>query len=69
MTTGPAILTALMAPAGQADPYPLYAQARQLGPASAIGDGWFLVTGYAAVSQYCAIQGSACPTPGLLTLS
>jgi cytochrome P450 len=63
MTTGPAILTALMAPAGQADPYPLYAQARQLGPASAIGDGWFLVTGYAAVSQVLRDPGFGLPDP------
>ena len=63
MTTGPAIMTALMAPAGQADPYPLYAQARQLGPASAIGDGWFLVTGYAAVSQVLRDPGFGLPDP------
>jgi hypothetical protein len=30
MTTAAAILTALMAPAALADPYPLYAEARQL---------------------------------------
>jgi cytochrome P450 len=46
-----AIIEALMAPAGRTDPFPLYAEAHRMGPASAIADGLFLVGGYAAVNQ------------------
>ena len=63
MTTAPEILAALMTPAGQADPYPLYARAHQAGPVSAIGDGWFLVTGYTAVSQVLRDPGFGLPDP------
>jgi hypothetical protein len=45
MTVGPEILAALMTPAGQADPYPLYKQAHRAGQVSAIGAGWFLACG------------------------
>jgi cytochrome P450 len=58
------ILAALMTPAGQADPYPLYAQAHQAGPVSAVGGGWFLVSGYAAVSQVLRDPGFGLPDPG-----
>jgi cytochrome P450 len=61
--TAQAILTALMTPAGQADPYPLYAQAREIGPASALGGGWFLVCGHAAVSQVLRDPGFGLPDP------
>jgi len=49
--TAAAIMNALLTPASQADPYPLYARAHQTGPVSAIAGGWFLVCGYAAASQ------------------
>ncbi|MDL4815213.1 cytochrome P450 [Actinomadura opuntiae] len=45
------IVEALTSPAGRADPFPLYAEAHELGPVSAIDDTWFLVPGYAAVDQ------------------
>jgi cytochrome P450 len=46
-----AILEKLTTPAGRADPFPLYAAAHELGPMSGLGDGLFLVCGYAAVNQ------------------
>nr|WP_228563995.1 cytochrome P450 [Catenulispora rubra] len=46
-----AVIDAVMAPAGRADPFPLYAMAHQLGPVPVIADGAFLVCGYAAVDQ------------------
>lgn len=58
------ILAELMTPAGQADPYPLYARAHQAGPVSAVGDGWFMVSGYAAVSQVLRDPGFGLPGPG-----
>lgn len=61
--TAAAIMNALMTPAGQADPYPLYAQARQAGPVLAIADGWFLVSGYAAASQVLRDPGFGLPDP------
>jgi len=62
MTAG--ILAELMTPAGQADPYPLYARAHQAGPVSALGEGWFMVCGYAAVSQVLRDPGFGLPDPG-----
>ena len=59
--TAQEILAALMTPAGRADPYPLYARAHQLGPVAAIGDGWFLVCGYDAVSQVLRDPGFGLP--------
>jgi cytochrome P450 len=41
----------LLAPAGRADPYPLYAEAHRLGPVARIADTLYLVTGYQAVDQ------------------
>jgi hypothetical protein len=61
--TAAAIMNALMAPASQADPYPLYAKALQAGPVSAIGDGWFLVCGYAAASRVLRDPGFGLPDP------
>jgi cytochrome P450 len=46
-----AVIEALTTPDGRGDPYPLYATAHGLGPVSVIGDGWFLIPGYAAVNQ------------------
>lgn len=46
-----AILGRLMSPAGRADPFPLYAEAHELGPVSAVTDSSFLICGYAAVNQ------------------
>jgi cytochrome P450 len=61
--TAAAIMNALMAPASQADPYPLYAKAHQAGPVSAIADGWFLVCGYTAASQVLRDPGFGLPDP------
>jgi cytochrome P450 len=58
-----AIIDALTAPAGRADPFPLYATAHELGPVSAITDGWFLVCGYDAVSQVLRHPGFGLPDP------
>ncbi|MFF7988531.1 cytochrome P450 [Kitasatospora xanthocidica] len=48
---GAAIIEFLTTPAVRADPYPLYAKARELGPAVPAGDGVFVVSGYAAVNK------------------
>lgn len=58
-----AILSALMTPAGRADPYPLYARAHELGPVSAVGDGWYSVVGYAAVNEVLRDPGFGLPDP------
>ena len=52
-----------MTPAGRADPFPLYAQAHEIGPVSAIADGWFLVCGYDAVNQVLRDPGFGLPDP------
>jgi cytochrome P450 len=44
------IFTALLTPAGLADPYPLYAELHELGPALSAGPGFVLVPGYAAAN-------------------
>ncbi|WP_203966116.1 cytochrome P450 [Actinocatenispora thailandica] len=41
----------MLAPAGRADPYPLYAEAHRLGPVSRLADSLYLVAGYQAVDQ------------------
>ncbi len=61
-----AIIDALMAPAGRVDPFPLYARAHELRPASAIADGWYLVCGYAAVNQVLRDPGFGLPDPAEL---
>ncbi|MFE4976938.1 cytochrome P450 [Kitasatospora sp. NPDC056651] len=48
---GAAIIEQLMGKEGTADPYPLYARARALGPVAPAGPGMFLVSGYAAVNR------------------
>jgi cytochrome P450 len=58
-----AIIDALMTPAGRADPFPLYAAAHELGPVSAVADGWFLVSSYAAVNQVLRDPGFGLPDP------
>jgi hypothetical protein len=58
-----AITDALMAPDGRADPFPLYASAHELGPVSAVADGWFLVCGYSAVNQVLRDPGFGLPDP------
>ena len=64
-TTPDAIIEALLAPAGRADPFPIYAQARTLGPVAAAADGSFLVSGYAAVNQVLRDPGFGMPgSPG-----
>jgi cytochrome P450 len=45
------IFTALLAPAGRADPYPLYAALHEMGEAVAIGPGAVLVHGYEAINS------------------
>lgn len=46
-----ALALKMLGPGGRADPYPLYAAARRLGPVLDIGGGYVLVTGYDAVNQ------------------
>ena len=58
-----AVIDDLLAPAGRADPFPLYARAHQLGPVSAIAEGVFLVCGYAAVDQVLRDPGFGVPEP------
>ncbi|WP_157228786.1 hypothetical protein [Nocardia brevicatena] len=41
---------ALTEPAGHADPYPLYRELRELGPAAYALDGTLVVSGYRMVS-------------------
>jgi cytochrome P450 len=53
------VLGALMAPAGRADPFPVYDRARRLGPVAALGDGSILVSGYEAVDQVLRDPGFA----------
>jgi cytochrome P450 len=45
------IFTALLEPAGRADPYPLYAALHELGEVVVVGPGVVLVPGYAAISS------------------
>jgi cytochrome P450 len=40
------VLTALAAPEGRADPYPLYERLRAIGPAATAPDGTLVITGY-----------------------
>lgn len=58
-----AIFGQLMAPAGRADPFPLYAAANELGPVTALADGLFLVCGYAAVNQILREPGFGLAEP------
>ncbi|HEY4568975.1 MAG TPA: cytochrome P450 [Kribbella sp.] len=55
------ILQELVSPAGRADPFPLYAQAHQLGPVLPIADAAFLVVGYAAVNDVLRNPGFRIP--------
>jgi cytochrome P450 len=56
-----AILEALTAPAGRADPFPLYAAAHRVGPVLAVAGGTFLVCGYAAVNHVLRDPGFGLP--------
>ncbi|MER5748593.1 cytochrome P450 [Streptomyces sp. NPDC002088] len=56
-----AIIEALTAPAGRADPYPLYAAAHRIGPVLAVAADTFLVCGYAAVNQVLRNPGFGLP--------
>jgi cytochrome P450 len=58
------IAGALLTPEGRADPYPLYARARDLGAVLDAGDGWYLVAGYAAASQVLRSPAFAPPAQG-----
>lgn len=51
------IIGALMSAEGKANPYPLYRQARELGPVAQIAPKWFLVSTYAEVRE--AMRSSA----------
>lgn len=51
------ILGALMSAEGQSNPYPIYQQARELGPVGRIAPNWFLVSTYAEVRE--ALRSSA----------
>jgi len=59
-----AILERLMTPAGRAQPFPLYAAAHKQGPVSAVTDGLYLVSGYAAVNQVLREPGFGLAEPG-----
>ena len=48
---GTALLDALLTPEGSADPYPLYARARELGPVAPARDGILLVSSYRTARQ------------------
>ncbi|MFD8752954.1 cytochrome P450 [Kitasatospora sp. NPDC059577] len=48
---GATIIELLTETGVKADPYPLYAKARELGPVAPAGDGVFVVSGYAAVNR------------------
>ena len=50
-TDAASIVEQLMAEAGRADPYPLYAAAHRLGPVAPITDSMVLVSGYAEVNR------------------
>lgn len=58
-----AIVGALTSPAGRADPFPLYAAARELGPVLEIAEGWFLVCSYDGVNQVLRDPGFGLPDP------
>ncbi|MFC1416652.1 cytochrome P450 [Streptacidiphilus cavernicola] len=51
MAEAGAIVELLAGETGRADPYPLYARARELGPVAPLSDSFVLVTGYAEVNR------------------
>jgi cytochrome P450 len=57
MTTASRIIGALMTAEGRSNPYPIYRQARELGPVTQIAPNWFLVSTYAEVRE--AMRSSA----------
>ena len=57
MTTAGRIIGALMSAEGRSNPYPIYRQARELGPVTQIAPNWFLVSTYAEVRE--AMRSSA----------
>jgi cytochrome P450 len=57
------LVQALLSAAGRADPYPLYAAARSLGPVLTVTDGLYLVSGYAAVNQVLRNPDAGFPEP------
>jgi cytochrome P450 len=66
LTPEPAIIDALMTSAGRTDPFPIYAQAHELGPVLAIADRIFLVCGYEAINHVLRDPGFG---PAALTAS
>ncbi|MFG2916497.1 cytochrome P450 [Kitasatospora sp. NPDC048298] len=63
---GAAIIEQLMTTEGRSDPYPLYAKARELGPVAPIGDGMFMVSGYAAANKILRMPAFGVATAELL---
>ncbi|WP_431926372.1 cytochrome P450 [Nonomuraea jabiensis] len=57
MKTAGKIIGALMSAEGKSNPYPIYRQARELGPVTQIAPEWFLVSTYAEVRE--AMRSSA----------
>ncbi|MFE4515754.1 cytochrome P450 [Kitasatospora sp. NPDC056783] len=64
---GAAIVERLMGKEGTADPYPLYARARALGPVAPAGEGMFLVSGYAAVNKVLRTPAFGVETADLMS--
>ncbi|MGW3230665.1 cytochrome P450 [Kitasatospora sp. NPDC001095] len=63
---GAAIIEQLMTTEGTADPYPLYARARELGPVAPIGNGMFMVSGYAAANKVLRMPAFGVATAEML---
>lgn len=57
MNSAGRIIGALMSAEGKSNPYPIYRQARELGPVTKIAPDWFLVSTYAEVRE--AMRSSA----------
>ncbi|MEV6340632.1 cytochrome P450 [Nocardia vinacea] len=57
MKTAGKIMGALMSAEGKSNPYPIYREARELGPVTQIAPEWFLVSTYAEVRE--AMRSSA----------
>ncbi|GAA2831937.1 cytochrome P450 [Kitasatospora paracochleata] len=58
---GTAIIEQLMTPEGRDDPYPLYREARAMGPVVPCGESLLLVTGYREVHRTLRLTGFGVP--------
>ncbi|MBL7620249.1 cytochrome P450 [Frankia sp. AgB1.8] len=56
-----AIVAALTSPEGRANPFGLYRRALALGPIATVADGWYLVSGHAAVERVLRDPGFGFP--------